>query len=843
MTENRGKLKKLIDEKNLIVLRVDSLRKDVLPNSKSRDQKQKNETISGLERRLTEIETELSKKEYQDIVLSDIDTPVKNLQGGHKFIQLENFLNMSQGKDECGLYEAEGFTRSRKTPRTPPPITSENTNSTVASSTVNTTAEHSTPSNTQNTNVQSKQSSFNFPSSQQPTQVTTTVVHSTPITSINSNIQSKPSTFDFQTSAPTTTTQIYSQPKLSSYEFPKGYESLIDREKRYQKERILREEFAQNMEYEYNKQLAATGAIPKNQNKITHIFQNKRASFYEKPNNQSIHQDEMNNLEENSWEENPPRFSDYIPTPKRDFSNQKAPINDSFKYAESQYNREHMFNKDKPYDEYYNSRDIQRDTQSVNSYQEESNEAFETQQNAQNTQKTQRHVNFIIPPQQSNKQRLNETFNITPQGQNYQGPNESVNFAPQIQNARGLNESFNYAQFQQNNPRINETLTAAQNRNENFARESFLRRLRTIPKFNGDSFTELREFIDVSETLFNSCINENEENEFYEQMMLQLRGEAKNLISRNPNATWAYIRESLLKHFSFLSNKDILTSQLENLYQEKDESLSKYTERARRLLREKNSIYTNLSEDQRSEHNRLARRAFSKGIRDNVLRNRMITRGASSLEDAISYALEAENDFLNEIPNRELYCGSCRINGHREKDCRRKNNDKNGVDTLISALRSLGNSGRNNFNNNQRNFGQNRSFFNRNRSWNGNNNNDNNGGFNRNWNNNGFNRNWNNNGFNRNWNNNGFNRNNNEFNRNRNWNDGNENSNESRNQNAQNDRFQQNRNMQQNQRQNVRPNNNNFQRNSQVNTVHLAENQQFGHNFQNSELIQSQMEN
>ncbi|XP_055309381.1 protein kinase 4-like [Sitodiplosis mosellana] len=274
--------------------------------------------------------------------------------------------------------------------------------------------------------------------------------------------------------------------------------------------------------------------------------------------------------------------------------------------------------------------------------------------------------------------------------------------------------------------------------NDHEIRRQFLRRLKSIPKFDGSSYRELIDFVDISDTLFRSCMNEAEENEFYEQMILQLRGEAKQVISNSRSSDWDTIKSKLQKHFSYLANKEVLTSQLENMRQEKDESLAKYAERARKMLQEKNSVYKVLTEDQKLEHSRMARKAFAKGIQNSNLKTRLVTRGASSLEDAIAYAIEAETDELYEIPKRELYCRHCRLNGHREKLCRFKNTDNNGINTLISALQSFSASrtpNRNNRDGSNR-FGQVFDNDRFNQGWDNINNNNNNNSlfFNRNWN-------------------------------------------------------------------------------------------------------------
>lgn len=344
---------------------------------------------------------------------------------------------------------------------------------------------------------------------------------------------------------------------------------------------------------------------------------------------------------------------------------------------------------------------------------------------------------------------------------------------------------------------------------QNAPRKSYIRRLTTIPKFSGDTYQELRDFIDISEALYYSCVNQAEENEFFDQMTLQLRGEARNLILKMNSPNWEQIKAALLKYFAFLSNKDVLISQIENLHQEKDETLTKYAERARKLLKEKNMTYNFLTEEQRSEHNRQARRAFAKGVSNTRLSEKLLIRGGASLEDTIAYALEAENDAITQIAKRELFCGYCRLNGHRENECRDKSNKENGLNGLISALRSLGNQNRNNFRQNRFNSNLNvrdRNFFLNNndpfnRNWNRRFNNNRNWISNDNWNNN--NANWNN----PNWNNRNFNRN---FNNNNNFYDGNQGRNWSNPQNNNPNR----NNMQQNGRQQQKQNN--FARNSRI---------------------------
>lgn len=415
------------------------------------------------------------------------------------------------------------------------------------------------------------------------------------------------------------------------------------------------------------------------------------------------------------------------------------------------------------------------------------------------------------------------------QNSNQNMPRAAV--APQLQQQPGQN--FNIQNFGNFQP------------NRDMPRDTFLRRLRSIPKFDGEGFAQLKEFIEVVDSLHITCMNQSEEDELSQQTLLQLRGEARNVIMTLKNTSWGSIKNKLLKYFNYLANKEILTSQLENIRQNKDESLSAYADRVRKLLRDKNATYASMTEEQKTEHNRVARKSFAKGITNLRLRDRLVTRGASSLEDAIAYAIEVENDDLNLISSNEMFCRICNQTGHLQKDCRRRNSERSEMNRLISALQSInGQNSQSQYNNvplwirndwarrggiyppnqNQNNFRR-PNFLNNN--WNnGQNqgrNSNGNGNPNRNWNSNGNQvRNWNSNGngnLNRNWNSNSNfpNQNGNVSSQNRNWNPNN---------------FNQNRNWNNNQsppptwnRNNNAPNNGSNNGNNQSNYRNSANNQ------------------
>lgn len=220
--------------------------------------------------------------------------------------------------------------------------------------------------------------------------------------------------------------------------------------------------------------------------------------------------------------------------------------------------------------------------------------------------------------------------------------------------------------------------------NVNHPRSSFLRRLKSIPVFNGDTYNNMRDFVDIVDTLYMTILDELEENEFYDQLFLQIRGEARNAIKNIDQTDWETVKRELLKYFSHLANNDIINSKLENLRQEENESLDVYSERVRKLLHEKNSIYEGLTEEQKLEHDGMARKFFVKGVSNNRLRDRLLIRRAISLEDVIANAIEIENDLVNQLQNDEIICGYCKLTNHREKDCKKKVADE--TDELIRLM-------------------------------------------------------------------------------------------------------------------------------------------------------------
>lgn len=211
---------------------------------------------------------------------------------------------------------------------------------------------------------------------------------------------------------------------------------------------------------------------------------------------------------------------------------------------------------------------------------------------------------------------------------------------------------------------------------------SFIRYIKKIPSFSGQSHEDLINFIEICDTINALCINDSEYNEFITNIIFQVRGEARSALPDSHE--WTDIRKNLLSSFKYLSNRTILDSQIENLRQEKDESLTKYGERARKLLSEKNRSFNSISEEQKMEHDRIARKSFSRGLGIQKLKDVMVTQNFSSLEDAISRSMEIESELSNSFHRKEFCCSFCKKMEHRESECRSKTNNSTPIGHLVS---------------------------------------------------------------------------------------------------------------------------------------------------------------
>lgn len=282
----------------------------------------------------------------------------------------------------------------------------------------------------------------------------------------------------------------------------------------------------------------------------------------------------------------------------------------------------------------------------------------------------------------------------------WQNNNTNHNFFP---GQYEINQEYSQNELPMHENGANCTQWPQNQKNENYIspRKIFLSRLRDIPIFNAESYSELIDFISTVDILEEVCQNEYEYKEFLIAIRLKLRGRARIVTQNNLN-NWDDIKNILKNNFNYLNNREAKVTELENIRQSTNESLSKYSKRIRKLFDEILNTYECINADVIDILDRVAKRAYINGILSSKLKENLITRGARTLEDAIGGALEIENYFFNAVSNSEFYCNFCGACGHRERDCNERAMQNGQVGALMSALKRVMPNGRGyEFENNQ----------------------------------------------------------------------------------------------------------------------------------------------
>lgn len=116
--------------------------------------------------------------------------------------------------------------------------------------------------------------------------------------------------------------------------------------------------------------------------------------------------------------------------------------------------------------------------------------------------------------------------------------------------------------------------------------------------------------------------------------------------------------------------------ELQEVEQKKDEKISEFAQRIKKLKSQLESSYGDQSiAISRKQNDKLAKECFIRGLNDKTIKT--LTFGAShkTLEDAIAFALEKRTfrQDLAPIPRSESQnCNFCQGRGHTEDDCRHK---------------------------------------------------------------------------------------------------------------------------------------------------------------------------
>lgn len=143
--------------------------------------------------------------------------------------------------------------------------------------------------------------------------------------------------------------------------------------------------------------------------------------------------------------------------------------------------------------------------------------------------------------------------------------------------------------------------------------------------------------------------------------------------------TWQKVKTRLDEKFKRPIIYEIVQEKISGLRQNREENLEVYGNKIQIALHKLNRASESLTEDGgevallMKANEKVAIRAFEKGLYNANLRICITAKDFNSLVSAITYAMSKENLYRNES---RIRCNYCNIIGHAEEDCRRKQNRK-----------------------------------------------------------------------------------------------------------------------------------------------------------------------
>lgn len=246
---------------------------------------------------------------------------------------------------------------------------------------------------------------------------------------------------------------------------------------------------------------------------------------------------------------------------------------------------------------------------------------------------------------------------------------------------------------------INNQLTATTNNtqfiqsvnNTNRIRQEFREILKNIPDFDGEKEQDLNNLLHVADLAYATSNSLEEMNAFYLSMKLHLKGHAYRIIYSDPTTrTWDQIKDRLSREFAFLRpDKGLINRQLETARQLENESIEAFSKKIFAYANQKRAAYGTFTSEQESDLNEQMIRSFVSGLRADKIRSRLSLYSSEKYSAYISKALEIEKGADTDIAGREFYCNYCHRSGHREINCKSKQEKTTGLNQLSNLFGSL----------------------------------------------------------------------------------------------------------------------------------------------------------
>lgn len=195
-----------------------------------------------------------------------------------------------------------------------------------------------------------------------------------------------------------------------------------------------------------------------------------------------------------------------------------------------------------------------------------------------------------------------------------------------------------------------------------------------IPYFEGYQ-KDMDHFISVC-SQFNDLLAEDQRTDYVKIVKTRFKGVA--LAKMQPLDTlneWNDIKTRIIEKFKRPVTYEHAQEELNNIRQLRNETIEVYGNRIRLALQKLNSASENVTESVegrrilRTTNEKYAIRKFEQNLLNDNLKIWVSTKNCTTVDSAISYAMQKEFHFNS---YRRIRCNYCNIEGHIEQNCRQK---------------------------------------------------------------------------------------------------------------------------------------------------------------------------
>lgn len=197
-----------------------------------------------------------------------------------------------------------------------------------------------------------------------------------------------------------------------------------------------------------------------------------------------------------------------------------------------------------------------------------------------------------------------------------------------------------------------------------------------IPEYDGKE-KALDSFIKKLDKLWTyiAAFDENDKTQFLLVLQLKLIDKAAEAVQNNDFNDWEAVKADLIAKITPHRNTEKSELKLCAIKQLPSEDVETYAKRIEDALDTLNRSFSveNQSEVVKRENDRKARKTFENGLIDATLRNKAISKGSSTLKEAVDYVIEQELRYSELKPNAS-FCTYCKKPNHTFAECRSRQN-------------------------------------------------------------------------------------------------------------------------------------------------------------------------